>query len=147
MIRTGRDQKMNDLEEEEDGAESVVSGCQSTKSDRSRRKPPDFSKESGPSDTKIQSLPAVNTGSADSASPHTRTRLLHQETGSFPSVVKDPEKVRLSICRLMSSLYVVKHEHKTRVKGTYERVTEGADQTGSGTLLSRIYTVVYITDN
>ncbi|KAA8577760.1 hypothetical protein FQN60_002454, partial [Etheostoma spectabile] len=46
----------------------------------------------------------------------------------------------------MSSLYVVKHEHKTRVKGTYERVTEGADQTGSGTLLSRIYTVVYITD-
>ncbi|KAF1373367.1 hypothetical protein PFLUV_G00259830 [Perca fluviatilis] len=45
------DQKMSDLEEEEDGAESVVSGCQSRKSDRSRRDPPDFSTEPGPSDT------------------------------------------------------------------------------------------------
>ncbi|KAF1373359.1 hypothetical protein PFLUV_G00259740 [Perca fluviatilis] len=46
---------MSDLEEEEDGAESVVSGCQSMKSDRSRGEPPDFSKEPGPSDTKLTS--------------------------------------------------------------------------------------------
>ncbi|XP_028424713.1 NLR family CARD domain-containing protein 3-like isoform X3 [Perca flavescens] len=43
-------------------------------------------------------------------------------------------------------MYVVKHEHQISLKGTYERVTEGADQTGSGTLLNRIFTEVYITD-
>ena len=44
------------------------------------------------------------------------------------------------------TVYVVKHKHKISVKGTYERVTEGADQTGSGTLLNRIFTALYITD-
>ena len=66
---------------------------------------------------KIQSLPAVDTGSADSASTHTGTSLLHQETSPVLSVEKDPEqdldcrqtvrpalyKVRLKICLLMSS--------------------------------------------
>ncbi|XP_047457641.1 protein NLRC3-like [Mugil cephalus] len=40
------------MEEEEDGAESTVSRCLSMKSDMSRRLPPDFSEEPGPSDTK-----------------------------------------------------------------------------------------------
>ncbi len=35
---------------------------------------------------RIHSLPAVDTGSADSASPHTGTSLLHWETPSVPSV-------------------------------------------------------------
>ncbi|XP_028424710.1 NLR family CARD domain-containing protein 3-like isoform X2 [Perca flavescens] len=43
-------------------------------------------------------------------------------------------------------MYAVKHKHKISVKGTYERVTEGVDQTGSGTLLNRIFTALYITD-
>ena len=45
-------QKMNDLEEEEDGAESQISGRLSMKSDWSKDRPPDFSNEPGPSDTK-----------------------------------------------------------------------------------------------
>ncbi|XP_067447099.1 NLR family CARD domain-containing protein 3-like isoform X16 [Thunnus thynnus] len=45
-------QKMNHLEEEEDGAESLISSCLSMKSDRSKGGPPDFSNEPGPSDTK-----------------------------------------------------------------------------------------------
>ncbi|KAF1373335.1 hypothetical protein PFLUV_G00259470 [Perca fluviatilis] len=46
---------MSDLEEEEDGAESVVSGCQSMKSDWSRDEPLNFSNEPGPSDTNLTS--------------------------------------------------------------------------------------------
>ena len=45
-------QKMNDLEEEEDGAESLISSCVSMRSDRSKNDPPYFSNEPGPSDTK-----------------------------------------------------------------------------------------------
>ncbi|KAF1373379.1 hypothetical protein PFLUV_G00259950 [Perca fluviatilis] len=43
---------MSDLEEEEDGAESVVSDYQSMKSDRSKEETPCLSTEPGPSDTK-----------------------------------------------------------------------------------------------
>ncbi|KAF1393478.1 hypothetical protein PFLUV_G00016340 [Perca fluviatilis] len=46
---------MSGLEEEEDGAESVVSGCLSMKSDRSKDTPPGFSNQPGPSDTKLTS--------------------------------------------------------------------------------------------
>ncbi|XP_047185658.1 nuclear factor 7, brain-like isoform X2 [Scophthalmus maximus] len=44
-----RPEKMSDLQEDEDRAESPVSSCVSMKSDRSRRRPPDFSREPGPS--------------------------------------------------------------------------------------------------
>ncbi|XP_044211518.1 protein NLRC3-like isoform X2 [Thunnus albacares] len=43
---------MKDLEEEEDGAESLISSCLSMKTDRSKGLPPDISNEPGPSDTK-----------------------------------------------------------------------------------------------
>eukprot|EP00064_Thunnus_orientalis_P019145 superscaffoldBa00004665_g19259 len=43
---------MNDLEEEEDGAKSLISSCLSIKSDRSKRDPLNFSNGPGPSDTK-----------------------------------------------------------------------------------------------
>ncbi|XP_044211552.1 protein NLRC3-like, partial [Thunnus albacares] len=43
---------MKDLEEEEDGAESLISSCLSMKSDWSKDEPPLFSNEPGPSDTK-----------------------------------------------------------------------------------------------
>ncbi|XP_067447051.1 protein NLRC3-like isoform X6 [Thunnus thynnus] len=45
-------QKMKDLEEEEDRAESLISSCLSMKSDRSKGLPLFFSNEPGPSDTK-----------------------------------------------------------------------------------------------
>ncbi|XP_044232390.1 NACHT, LRR and PYD domains-containing protein 14-like [Thunnus albacares] len=43
---------MNDFEEEEDGAEGLISSCRSMKSDRSKGFPINFSNEPGPSDTK-----------------------------------------------------------------------------------------------
>ncbi|TDH15445.1 hypothetical protein EPR50_G00031620 [Perca flavescens] len=48
------DQKMSDLEEEEDRAESVMSGCLTLKSDQSKGLPLLFSNDPGPSDTKVQ---------------------------------------------------------------------------------------------
>ena len=45
-------QKMKNSEEEEDGAESVISSCLSMKSDWSKGDLPDFSNEPGPSETK-----------------------------------------------------------------------------------------------
>ncbi|XP_067447009.1 protein NLRC3-like isoform X6 [Thunnus thynnus] len=48
---------MKDLEEEEDGAESLISSCLSMKSDWSKRSPPVFSNEPGPSDTNVTGLP------------------------------------------------------------------------------------------
>ncbi|XP_053179054.1 NLR family CARD domain-containing protein 3-like [Scomber japonicus] len=47
---------MNDLQEEEDGAESVISSCLSMKSDQSNDHPPFFSDEPGPSDTKLKKM-------------------------------------------------------------------------------------------
>ncbi|CAK6979850.1 NLR family CARD domain-containing protein 3-like [Scomber scombrus] len=47
-------------EEEEDGAESVISSCLSMKSDRSKHRPPHFSNEPGPSDTKERKRRAVS---------------------------------------------------------------------------------------
>ncbi|KAL3054351.1 hypothetical protein OYC64_006638 [Pagothenia borchgrevinki] len=49
---------------------------------------------------RIQSLPAVDTGSADSASPHTGSSALHQETPAVPSVEKDGALYKqIVVCR------------------------------------------------
>ncbi|XP_073344322.1 protein NLRC3-like [Pagrus major] len=45
-----------------------------------------------------------------------------------------------------SGLQEVLDEHKISLRGRCERVTEGSDETGSGTLLNRIYTELYITE-
>ncbi|KAL7374286.1 hypothetical protein ABVT39_025622 [Epinephelus coioides] len=45
-----------------------------------------------------------------------------------------------------AGLQEVLDEHKISLKRRCERVTEGSDETGSGTLLNRIYTELYITE-
>ncbi|KAM3593913.1 uncharacterized protein V6R79_025401 [Siganus canaliculatus] len=52
-MRLTPEQKMSDRVEEEDGAESLVSGRLSMKSNKSKGWPLDFRKEPGPSDTKL----------------------------------------------------------------------------------------------
>ncbi|KAM9346928.1 LOW QUALITY PROTEIN: NACHT, LRR and PYD domains-containing protein 1-like [Symphorus nematophorus] len=51
----------------------------------------------------------------------------------------DRHKVRLHILEVLA-------EHKISLRRRCERVTEGTDETGSGTLLNRIYTELYITE-
>uniref|UniRef100_A0A8P4KEC7 NACHT domain-containing protein n=1 Tax=Dicentrarchus labrax TaxID=13489 RepID=A0A8P4KEC7_DICLA len=114
-------QKMSDcVEEEEDRAVSPMSSCLSMKSDRSKDFPPNFSNEPEPSDTQ-------------------------KKKRSHVSVEE-----QLSCCVLSlsadSGLQEVLDEHKISLKTRCKHVTEGTDETGSGTPLNKIYTELYITE-
>ncbi|KAG8000344.1 NLR family CARD domain-containing protein 3, partial [Nibea albiflora] len=51
-----------------------------------------------------------------------------------------------STVQMSGGLQEVLDEHKISLKTRCERVTEGSDETGSGTLLNRIFTELYITE-
>ncbi|XP_075947409.1 NLR family CARD domain-containing protein 3-like [Anarhichas minor] len=167
------DQKMSGCEEEEeDRAESLVSGCLSMKSDRSKRLPLFFSKEPGPSDTQVQSRqraesPGFICLSMKSDRSKDHPPVFSDEPG--PSDTQKWKRSRVSkfFLRLMSrsrtraglqtatetrsvqrdsGLQEVLDELKISLKKRCECVTEGSDETGSGTLLNRIYTELYITE-
>ncbi|XP_038565828.1 NACHT, LRR and PYD domains-containing protein 3-like [Micropterus salmoides] len=146
------------------------------KSDRSKDIPPVFSNEHGPSDTKekkgshvsvekqwsccalcqdvlkdqvstcghwfcrqcITSFWDQSASSGDSSCPQCgerlRTRAGLQTASQSSSVQTD------------SGLQEVIDEYKISLKRRCERVTEGTDETGSGTLLNTIYTELYITE-
>ncbi|XP_037618176.1 protein NLRC3-like [Sebastes umbrosus] len=113
--------------------------------------PPYFSNEPGPSDTKKRSdvsvedqLPCCavyldqSASSGDSSCPQcgkrSRTRAGLQPAGQTSTVQTD------------RGLQEVVDEHKISLRRRCECVTEGTDETGSGTLLNRIYTELYITE-
>ncbi|KAF1373371.1 hypothetical protein PFLUV_G00259870 [Perca fluviatilis] len=131
----------------------------STKRDRSKEDPPDPSNEPGPSDTKKRK----------------KSDVFEEEKPSYcalcQNVLKDPVSTSCGhwFCRRCITSYwdqsassgdsccpqcgercrtmdVVKQVHKISVKGTFERVTEGSDVTGSGTPLNSIFIALYITD-
>ncbi|XP_074479036.1 protein NLRC3-like isoform X2 [Sebastes fasciatus] len=111
-------------------AESPVPSCLSVKSDRSKHFPLNFSNEPGPSDTKEKKR---SHASVEELLSRSRTRPGPQ-TASQTSTVQN------------SGLQEVVDEHKISLRRRCECVTEGADETGSGTLLNRIYTELYITE-
>ncbi|XP_059195266.1 NACHT, LRR and PYD domains-containing protein 12-like [Centropristis striata] len=168
---------MSDLEEEEDRSKSPVSSCPSMKSDRSKGRPPDFSNEPGPSDTKerkrshgceeeqpsccalcqdvlkdpvstscghwfcrrcITSYWDQSASPGDSSCPQcgerSRTRAGLQSASETSTV------------QAAGGLQEVLDEHKISLMRRCQHVTEGSDGTGSGTLLNRIYTELYITE-
>ncbi|KAM3593750.1 uncharacterized protein V6R79_020885 [Siganus canaliculatus] len=90
--------------------------CESWKSDRSKGLPENLRNEAEPSDSKRRLLPPE----ADSQSA--------SSSSSVPDVLQK-----------------VLEEHKLSVRRRCERVTEGRDETGSGTLFHSIYTELYIT--
>ncbi|XP_071320609.1 protein NLRC3-like [Trachinotus anak] len=61
-------------------------------------------------------------------------------------VLKDPVSTIVSSLSADSGLQEVLDQHKISLRSRCERVTEGSDGTGSGTLLNRIYTELYITE-
>ncbi|XP_074483067.1 protein NLRC3-like isoform X4 [Sebastes fasciatus] len=135
-------------------AESPVPSCLSMKSDQSLIwNPPSFSNEPGPSDTKKRKRSDVSVeeqlsccalyldqsaSSGDSSCPQcgkrSRTRAGLQPAGQTSTVQTD------------RGLQEVVDEHKISLRRRCECVTEGTDETGSGTLLNRIYTELYITE-
>ncbi|KAM9328143.1 protein NLRC3-like isoform 2-T2 [Pholidichthys leucotaenia] len=151
------------MEEEEDRAESGGSTCLSMSSDWSKGFPPDFSDEPGPSvDQSLHSR-------AEAASS-THLSMRSDRSKGFPPVFSDepgPSDSKQCISSYWDQsassgpsscpqygqrsktdvgLQEVLDEHKISLKRRCERVTEGSDETGSGTLLNRIYTELYITE-
>ncbi|XP_037612393.1 NACHT, LRR and PYD domains-containing protein 12-like [Sebastes umbrosus] len=124
------DQKMSDcVEEEEDRAESLVSGCLFMKSDQSKDDPLHFSNEPGPSESKEKKRSHT---SGEELMSRSRTRPGPQ-TASQTSTVQN------------SGLQEVLDEHKISLRRRCECVTEGSNKKGSETL-NRIYTELYITE-
>ncbi|KAM7009479.1 NACHT, LRR and PYD domains-containing protein 12-like [Tautogolabrus adspersus] len=160
------DQNMNVcLEEEEDGAESLVPSCLSLKSDLSKDDPLNFSKEAGPSDTKLTSDQNMNVcleeeeDGAESLVPSClslKSDLSKDDPLNFskeagPSDTKSRtgpglQPVSQSSTEQNRGLQEVLDEHKVSLRRRCERVPEGSDETGSRTLLNRIYTELYITE-
>uniref|UniRef100_A0A665TCI9 NACHT domain-containing protein n=1 Tax=Echeneis naucrates TaxID=173247 RepID=A0A665TCI9_ECHNA len=166
--------KMMDCDEEEEARpESPGSSCLSLKSDWSKEfNPPDFSNEPGPSETKDrkrkrhvseEEQPShcalcqdvlkdpvstscghwvcrqcctshwdQSTSSGDSSCPQ-----CGQRSRTRPGLQTSPEQNRV--------LQEVLDQHKISLRTRCQHVTEGTG-TGSGTLLNRIYTELYITE-
>ncbi|XP_039463507.1 protein NLRC3-like isoform X2 [Oreochromis aureus] len=102
-------------------SQSAASSCVSVRSDWSKGLPPEFSNEPAP------------TIASDQCGERFRTRAGLQ-TASQSSCVQNV------------GLQEVLDEHKISLRRRCECVTEGSDETGSRTLLNRIYTELYITE-
>ncbi|XP_030580607.1 NLR family CARD domain-containing protein 3-like isoform X1 [Archocentrus centrarchus] len=138
-------------------SESGSSSCLSMRSDRSKGIPPNFSH--GPRATIEKKRSGVCVEERPSC------------CASCQDVLKDPVSTSCGhwFCRQCISSYwdqsassgdsscpqcgqtdaglqEVLEEHKISLRRRCERVTEGSDETGSGTLLNRIYTELYITE-
>ncbi|XP_030575935.1 NLR family CARD domain-containing protein 3-like isoform X2 [Archocentrus centrarchus] len=68
------------------------------------------------------------------------------QCGQRPRTRAGLQTASQSSCGQNAGLQEVLEEHKISLRRRCERVTEGSDQTGSGTLLNRIYTELYITE-
>ncbi|XP_074479006.1 protein NLRC3-like isoform X1 [Sebastes fasciatus] len=158
------------VEEEEDRAESLVSGCLSMKSDKSIGCPLLFSNEPGPSDTKVQYRQRAESpvpSCLSMKSDQSKYYLVDFSNESGPSDTKEKKRSHASGEELISrsrtrpgpqtasqtstvqtdsGLQEVVDEHKISLRRRCECVTEGTDETGNGTLLNRIYTELYITE-
>ncbi|XP_065812530.1 E3 ubiquitin ligase TRIM40-like [Labrus bergylta] len=156
-------------DKEENRAESPLSSCLCMKSDRSKRFPLNFSNEPGPSDPQItkgsvsveEQLSScalcqdvlrdpVSTSCGHWFCRQCLTSYWDQSTSSgessCPQCGKRPKirgGLQISIDR---GLQEVTDELKISLRKRCEHVTEGSDETGSRTLLNRIYTELYITE-
>ncbi|XP_065326341.1 protein NLRC3-like [Pelmatolapia mariae] len=138
------------MEEEEDRAESAGSSCPSVTSDRSKGHVPHFSAEPESDDSKghppaFSGEPGPTRGqrsqSAGSSCPSVRSDWSKDHPPGF-SAEPGPTRSESSDVGLQEVL----DEHKISLRRRCERVTEGSDETGSRTLLNRIYTELYITE-
>ncbi|XP_023284659.1 NACHT, LRR and PYD domains-containing protein 12-like isoform X1 [Seriola lalandi dorsalis] len=156
---------MSDLEEEKDGLGSPAW----MEIDRSKESPPSFSNEPGPSDTKKRKRSGVSVEEQlsccalcqdvpkDPVSTSCGHRFCRQCITSYwdqssssgdsscPWCGKRP-RTRPGLQTADGGLQEVLDQHKIRLRSRCERVTEGTDGTGSGTLLNSIYTELYITE-
>ncbi|XP_028288970.1 NLR family CARD domain-containing protein 3-like isoform X25 [Parambassis ranga] len=141
------------VEEEESRAGPPGSICESMKSDWSKGRPPDFSAEPGLFNPKHR-----GPGSICESMKSGHSRLDPPNFSPEPGPFSPRKRKRSDVCedeQLPRSkqrqgqdvgLQQVLEEHKVSLKRRCEHVTEGTDETGSGTLLNRVYTELYITE-
>ncbi|XP_053294602.1 NLR family CARD domain-containing protein 3 isoform X3 [Pleuronectes platessa] len=157
---------MSGYEEEEDRAESPVFSCLFLKSDWSMSPPPVFSNEPGPTPTKERKRSHVSEEEQSSCCASCQdvlkdpvsTRIGHwfcrqcitsywdQSCSSGESSCPQCGQRSRTGAGADRGLQEVVDEHKLSVRRRCEHVTEGSDETGSRTLLNRIYTELYITE-
>ncbi|XP_026148495.1 NACHT, LRR and PYD domains-containing protein 12-like [Mastacembelus armatus] len=142
---------------------SAGSSCLSMKSDWSKPEPPYFSPEPGPSDSgdrtrtqvseeqRLSSCALCQDVLKDPVSTSCGHWFCRRCITSYRDQSGSPGDCPCPQCgersRTMDSgLQEVLDQHKTSLRTRCERVTEGPDPTGSGTLLNRIYTELYITE-
>ncbi|XP_065809452.1 NLR family CARD domain-containing protein 3-like [Labrus bergylta] len=149
-------------DKEEDRAESPLSSCLSMKSDLSKGEPLNFSNEPGPSDPQKGSVSVeeqlsscalcqcvlrdpVSTRCGHWFCRQCLTSYWDQSTSSGESSCPQCGERGLQIST-DRGLQEVTDELKISLRKRCEHVTEGSDETGSRTLLNRIYTELYITE-
>ncbi|XP_059183376.1 NLR family CARD domain-containing protein 3-like [Centropristis striata] len=148
--RLTSDQKMSGcVEEEEAGAESVVSGCLSVKSDRSKDEPLKLSNEPGPSETKFQSRQRAESvvsgcqsmksdwskGLPPWFSPETGPSDTNDEPGSSGGQSASSGHDSDPKC---GGLQEVLDEYKISLRRRCERVTEGSDATSHTATVKKV---------
>ncbi|XP_047429463.1 NACHT, LRR and PYD domains-containing protein 3-like [Mugil cephalus] len=132
--------------------ESTVSSCLSMKSDFSKElNPPDFSKEPGPSDTNpvsVEEQPSCCALCQDVLKDPVSSSCGHWFCRQcITSYWDQSASSGHSSCPQSDvGLQEVLDEHKISLRRRCEHVTEGTDVRGTGTLLNRIYTELYITE-
>ncbi|XP_053275940.1 NACHT, LRR and PYD domains-containing protein 3 isoform X3 [Pleuronectes platessa] len=154
----GQDQRLR--------AESPGSSCVSLKSDWSKNDPPNFSNEPGPSQTEERKRSHVSEEEQSSCCASCQdvlkdpvstscghwfcrqciTSYWDQSGSSGDSSCPQCGQRSRTGAGADRGLQEVSDEHKLSVRRRCEHVTEGSDETGSRTLLNRIYTELYITE-
>ncbi|XP_069386461.1 NLR family CARD domain-containing protein 3-like isoform X3 [Paralichthys olivaceus] len=161
---------MSGYEEEEDRAESPEFSCVSLKSDWSKEEPPLFSNEPGPSHTKERRRSHVSeeqqssrcASCQDVLKDPVSTSCGHwfcrqcitsywDQSGSSgdsscPQCGQRSRRGAGAQTAADRGLQEVLDQHKISLRRRCEHVTEGTEETGSRTLLNRIYTELYITE-
>uniref|UniRef100_A0A669D5D4 NACHT domain-containing protein n=1 Tax=Oreochromis niloticus TaxID=8128 RepID=A0A669D5D4_ORENI len=110
----------------------------SVRSDESKDRNPAFTNEPGPTRQCISSYWDQSASSGDSSCPQCGKR---SSTRAGLQTASQSSCVQTDV-----GLQEVLDEHKISLRRRCERVTEGSDETGSRTLLNRIYTELYITE-
>ncbi|XP_023181955.1 NLR family CARD domain-containing protein 3-like isoform X2 [Xiphophorus maculatus] len=131
-----------------DRAEPPGSICPSMRSDWSRQEPPDFSNEPGPSNKNVGEEEQLSCCALcqkvlmDPVSTSCGHWFCRQCIRSSAGLLAANQ----SSCSPDVGLQEVLEEHKISLRWRYECVTDRSDETGSRTLLNRIYTDLYITE-
>ncbi|XP_023181922.1 NACHT, LRR and PYD domains-containing protein 3-like isoform X1 [Xiphophorus maculatus] len=134
-------------------------GCSSLsmKSDISREAPPDLSSDHEPSEQKCRKRTGVCDEKALSCCSMcqevtkdlVKTNCGHWNESDPSGPVSCPQcgkRPRTKLLQADVHPQEILVEHKVNLRRRYECVTEGSDETGSRTLLNRIYTDLYITE-